>query len=168
MSVYYSYYDSPVGQLLIATTAHGLYGIEFPKSRHPLKRSSEWIHAHQPLFDEVSRQLELYFSGQLQKFDLPLDLRGTDFQTSVWKTLATIPYGETWTYAQLANAISNPKAMRAVGNANGKNPIPIILPCHRVIGSNGALTGFSGGLETKHYLLTLEKGEQPDLLQSIQ
>jgi methylated-DNA-[protein]-cysteine S-methyltransferase len=107
-------------------------------------------------FKEVRRQLEAYFSGKLREFELPLAMEGTDFQLCVWNALRTIPYGETISYAQLATRIGNPKAVRAVGLANGCNPIPIIVPCHRVIGSDGSLTGFGGGLPTKQKLLDLE------------
>ncbi|MGI8988045.1 MAG: methylated-DNA--[protein]-cysteine S-methyltransferase [Bryobacteraceae bacterium] len=104
------------------------------------------------------RQLRSYFEGDLQVFDLPLDARGTPFQTRVWRELQRIPYGETRSYADIANAIESPKAMRAVGAANGKNPIPIVVPCHRVIGSDGSLVGFGGGMEMKKRLLNLETG----------
>jgi methylated-DNA-[protein]-cysteine S-methyltransferase len=107
-------------------------------------------------FAEVIRQLRAYFSGELKTFDLPLAPEGTEFQLLVWNSLRTIPYGETISYAQLAHNIGNPKAVRAVGLANGCNPIPIIIPCHRVIGSDGSLTGFGGGLPNKKKLLALE------------
>jgi methylated-DNA-[protein]-cysteine S-methyltransferase len=107
-------------------------------------------------FAEVMRQLRAYFDGKLKEFDLPLTLEGTDFQRRVWTSLMAIQYGETLSYAELAERIGNPKAVRAVGLANGSNPIPIIIPCHRVIGSNGSLTGFGGGLDTKKTLLALE------------
>jgi methylated-DNA-[protein]-cysteine S-methyltransferase len=103
-------------------------------------------------------QLEEYFAGLRNEFDLPLAAAGTDFQTQVWHALTTIPYGETWSYQELANAIGNPKAVRAVGLANGKNPISIVVPCHRVIGKSGKLTGYAGGVERKQRLLALEKG----------
>ena len=107
-------------------------------------------------FVEVIRQLQAYFDGELREFDLPLAPEGTEFQLRVWNTLRAIPYGETISYAQLAQKIGDPKAVRAVGLANGSNPIPIIIPCHRVIGSNGSLTGFGGGLSNKKKLLALE------------
>jgi methylated-DNA-[protein]-cysteine S-methyltransferase len=107
-------------------------------------------------FKEVIGQLNAYFRGELKVFTVPLSLRGTDFQLQVWNALRKIPYGETISYAQLARGIGNPKAVRAVGLANGQNPIPIIIPCHRVIGSDGSLTGFGGGLPNKKKLLTLE------------
>ena len=107
-------------------------------------------------FEEVAFQLDSYFASELQEFDLPLKLAGTEFQKIVWKMLAEIPYGETWSYGELARHIGRPKASRAVGAANGLNPIPVIIPCHRVIGSDGKLTGFGGGIKTKEYLLNLE------------
>jgi methylated-DNA-[protein]-cysteine S-methyltransferase len=107
-------------------------------------------------FEEVETQLDSYFASELQEFDLPLELAGTEFQKIVWKMLTKIPYGETWSYGELARHIGRPKASRAVGAANGLNPIPVIIPCHRVIGSDGKLTGFGGGIKTKEYLLNLE------------
>ena len=108
----------------------------------------------------ISRQLEEYFAGERTMFDLPIRPRGTQFQISVWNTLLAIPYGETRSYAQIANAIGRPSAVRAVGAANGANPIPIVIPCHRVIGSNGSLTGFGGGIDVKRRLLELESGQR--------
>src|SRR5437899_10516473 len=109
-----------------------------------------------PIAAEAARQLRAYFAGELREFDLPLDMHGTDFQLRVWRELARIPYGETRSYSQIAAAIGAPQAVRAVGAANGANPIPIIVPCHRVIGSNGALTGFGGGISVKRWLLDHE------------
>ena len=110
-----------------------------------------------PILIEARRQLLAYFAGELRQFSVPLDFRGTDFQKSVWQALLTIPFGETRSYAAIARQIGKPAAVRAVGAANGRNPISIIAPCHRVIGSNGALTGFAGGLDVKDYLLRLEE-----------
>ena len=119
------------------------------------KHDPSWTKDAKP-FKEVCSQLESYFAGDLQEFDLPLAPVGTEFQQRVWSTLTEIPYGETWSYGELARHIGKPKASRAVGAANGLNPIPVIIPCHRVIGSSGKLTGFGGGLQTKEYLLALE------------
>lgn len=113
-----------------------------------------------PVLKLASEQLRRYFEGELQEFDLPLAPIGTDFQRSVWNALLTIPYGETLSYMQVAAGIGNPKAVRAVGAANGQNPIPIVIPCHRVIGSNGKLTGFGGGLPLKRRLLDLESAQR--------
>lgn len=111
-------------------------------------------------FTAILRQLRAYFAGELREFDIPLLLEGTAFQKRVWKNLQNIPYGETISYGELAKRIGDPKAVRAVGAANGQNPIPIIVPCHRVIGSNGSLTGFGGGIENKKKLLELEGGQR--------
>lgn len=111
------------------------------------------------VLNETAAQLTRYFAGELRRFELPLDLRGTDFQLRVWRELCEIPYGETRAYGQIARAIGLPAAVRAVGAANGRNPIPIVVPCHRVIGANGKLIGFGGGLDMKRVLLSLERGE---------
>lgn len=114
---------------------------------------------HHPVLLQTKRQLEEYFSGLRNEFELPIAATGTDFQQQVWHALTTIPYGETWSYQDLADAIGNPKAVRAVGMANGKNPISIVVPCHRVIGKSGKLTGYAGGIERKQRLLALEQGK---------
>lgn len=147
--------DSPVGPLLLAASDAGLHAIEFHQSRHPVRRDG-WQPGHHPLLDEAARQLGEYFAGARRSFDLPLAPRGTEFQCMVWHTLAGISFGETISYAQLAARVGKPTAMRAVGAANGRNPLPIVLPCHRVIGADGSLTGFGGGLPTKRFLLQLE------------
>jgi methylated-DNA-[protein]-cysteine S-methyltransferase len=114
---------------------------------------------------ETARQLDAYFAGELKDFDVPLDVQGTDFQQLVWKQLTAIPYGETWSYGEMAAAIGKPSASRAVGHANGRNPVSIIVPCHRVIGSSGKLVGYGGGLDRKQALLALESpGQQAPLL----
>ncbi|HEY2544459.1 MAG TPA: methylated-DNA--[protein]-cysteine S-methyltransferase, partial [Candidatus Acidoferrum sp.] len=125
----------------------------------PKSPGADWIE-DKALFKEVIRQLEAYLAGKLQEFDLPLALDGTEFQLLVWQNLRKIPYGETTSYGQLAKRIGKPEASRAVGLANGSNPIPIIIPCHRVIGSNGDLTGFGGGLPLKKRLLALESRQR--------
>ena len=152
----YQYIDSPVGPLLLAASDAGLRAIEFAENRHPVKRSTDWQEGDHPLLAQAHRQLDEYFAGTRNAFDLPLSPQGTDFQRKVWNTLASIPYGQTISYAQLAQRIGKPSAMRAVGAANGRNPLPIVLPCHRVIGADGSLTGFGGGLPTKQFLLELE------------
>lgn len=156
MTVHYTHIDSPIGPLLIAADDTGLRALEFPENRHPVKREGEWRQGAHPLLSEAERQLGEYFAGARRGFDLPLAPRGTDFQLGVWQALRAIPFGETWSYAQLATRIGNASAMRAVGAANGRNPIPIIVPCHRVIGADGSLTGFGGGLPAKMFLLRLE------------
>jgi len=151
----YTKFESPVGTLLLAGDADSLRLVTFENSKHAAPPQADWKQDRAP-FAEVIRQFQSYFRGELKEFDLPLALEGTGFQLRVWNTLRTIPYGETISYAQLAERIGNPKAVRAVGLANGSNPIPIIIPCHRVIGSDGSLTGFGGGLSTKKMLLELE------------
>jgi methylated-DNA-[protein]-cysteine S-methyltransferase len=148
--------DSPVGPLLLAADDAGLRLVEFESPRHPARIGSDWREGSNAVIAEAQRQLGEYFAGERRTFDLPLSPQGTDFQREVWWSLAEIPYGETISYAQLATRVGKPTATRAVGAANGRNPLPIVLPCHRVIGADGSLTGFGGGLPTKRYLLALE------------
>ena len=153
--VSYTTLASPVGPLLLAADQLGLRRVCFENSKRTGPPPPHWKQDRGPLL-EVIRQLEAYFGGALKDFNLPLSLEGTEFQLRVWRCLRTIPYGETISYGQLAQRIGKPKALRAVGLANGSNPIPIIIPCHRVIGSDGSLTGFGGGLPIKKKLLALE------------
>ncbi|HZR67322.1 MAG TPA: methylated-DNA--[protein]-cysteine S-methyltransferase [Terriglobales bacterium] len=148
--------ESPLGALLLASDEKGLREINFMDGRHPARPKPEWQEDSAALKETV-RQLRAYFSGELKDFDLPLAPQGTEFQQNVWAELCKIPYGETISYGELARRIGNPNASRAVGLANGSNPIPVIIPCHRVIGSNGKLTGYGGGLPIKEKLLALEK-----------
>jgi O-6-methylguanine DNA methyltransferase len=150
-TLYYSRVESPVGTLLLVVSECGLVTLQFGRG----KIDAGWVESAEKTAP-YARQLEEYFSGRRRRFDLPLDLRGTDFQKRCWQELLKIPYGETRSYAQIAQAIGNPAAVRAVGLANGQNPIAIIVPCHRVIGSDGSLTGYGGGLEVKRKLLELE------------
>lgn len=152
----YSYLESPVGPLLIAGDAHAIHFINFPKGGRGVKPQAGWTESARGPVSDALRQLREYFAGKRIEFDLPLAPEGTDFQRNVWRRLQEIPYGETISYGELAKRIGNPKASRAVGAANGQNPIPIVIPCHRVIGANGKLTGFGGGLPTKEALLALE------------
>jgi methylated-DNA-[protein]-cysteine S-methyltransferase len=154
-AVFYTTFESSVGPLLLAGDSNVLRLVSFETSKHAAPPRPDWKQ-NVAAFAEVIRQLRAYFGGELKEFDLPLAMEGTEFQIRVWNALRTIPYGETISYAQLARHIGNPKAVRAVGLANGSNPIPIIVPCHRVIGSDGSLTGFGGGLSTKRKLLELE------------
>ncbi len=154
--VFYRHIDSPVGPLLLAADNAGLRLIEFHTPRHPMSRLHDWREGDNEVLDLTRKQLDEYFDGKRRDFDLPLAPQGTAFQEQVWRTLATIPYGETISYSQLAQRVGKPTAMRAVGAANGRNPLPIVLPCHRVIGADGSLTGFGGGLPTKQFLLQLE------------
>lgn len=155
MTTYFTYHDTTIGSLLLAGQGDSLSLLGFPQGKMQRRHDKDWQEDSSP-FAEVIRQLDSYFTGELDNFDLPLAPQGTEFQQSVWQALREIPYGETWSYGQLAQHIGRPKASRAVGAANGVNPIPVIIPCHRVIGSSGKLTGFGGGLETKEYLLGLE------------
>jgi methylated-DNA-[protein]-cysteine S-methyltransferase len=152
----YAQIPSPVGPLLLAADDTGLRQIEFVNGRHPVQPNPPWPH-DQTLLHEPIRQLRAYFAGELEAFDLPLAPHGTPFQLNVWRRLCEIPYGETISYGELARRVGNPNASRAVGLANGSNPIAIVIPCHRVIGSNGKLTGYGGGLPIKEKLLALER-----------
>ena len=160
MQLVYMYMDSPVGALKLVAHDHALVAVMWDNEDHKRVRLAELIEDHQhPMLLRVKKQLEQYFAGQRQQFDLPLDFQGTDFQQQVWQALLTIPYGETRSYKDIAVQIGNEKAVRAVGAANGRNPISIIAPCHRVIGSSGALVGFAGGLDKKQILLSLEQSK---------
>lgn len=148
---------SPVGQLTLVADAAGLAGVLFETSRRPHTElaAAKKVRKH-PVLDKAEKQLREYFAGKRTAFDVPLSPTGTPFQKKVWKGLTQIPFGETLSYGGLARKIKSPKAMRAVGAANGRNPIAIIVPCHRVIGENGKLVGFGGGLGVKAKLLKLE------------
>lgn len=160
MSMYYSYLSSPIGDLLLAGNGEALQLVGFPTGKSRTRHQDDWHH-DDSVFAEERRQLTAYFNGELTRFSLKLAPQGTDFQKSVWDALLTIPYGQTCSYGHIAQQINRPKASRAVGAANGQNPIPIIIPCHRVIGSTGKLTGFGGGLPTKEKLLGLEQRFSP-------
>lgn len=147
--------DSPMGKLIIAASENSLYAI-FWKDRG-MPANGFFRSSANPIIVNAKKQLVEYFAGKRRSFDLPIAPVGTEFQLQAWDQLVKIPYGATISYQSLAEQMGNPKAMRAVGMANGKNPIPIVIPCHRVIGKNGSLTGFSGGLDKKAYLLELEK-----------
>jgi methylated-DNA-[protein]-cysteine S-methyltransferase len=149
-------YPSPVGPLLLASNGDALCLIEFANPRHPAARGGDWHESDDAVLRTARRQLGEYFDGARREFDLPLAPRGTSFQQQVWQSLRGIPYGETISYASLATRIGRQSAIRAVGAANGRNPLPIVVPCHRVIGADGSLTGFGGGLPTKQFLLQLE------------
>jgi methylated-DNA-[protein]-cysteine S-methyltransferase len=153
--VFFTYCDSPIGELLLAGDAQALRVISFPNDRNRLAPADDWRQSDAALHDAVA-QLRAYFAGELHEFKLPVDPVGTEFQRQVWDALQTIPYGTTVSYGELARRLRKPTATRAVGAANGANPIPIIIPCHRVIGANGSLTGFGGGLDAKRWLLEHE------------
>jgi methylated-DNA-[protein]-cysteine S-methyltransferase len=151
----FSYVDSPVGQLLLAGDAEGLLMISFPSGRRPREPSASWIRDDGVLAEAIA-QLRSYFAGERREFTLALRPGGTPFQERVWGALRQIPFGATISYGQLARRIGQPLAARAVGAANGANPLPIVVPCHRVIGADHTLTGFGGGLDTKRFLLAHE------------
>jgi methylated-DNA-[protein]-cysteine S-methyltransferase len=150
--------DSPVGTLTLVAVDDALSGLYMEQQRHRPPQESFGERDDAPVFDETRRQLRAYFDGALTRFDLPLHFVGTPFQQRVWRALQDIPHGTTITYGQLADRIGSPAASRAVGLANGRNPVGIVVPCHRVVGSNGSLTGYGGGLERKRHLLDFERG----------
>jgi methylated-DNA-[protein]-cysteine S-methyltransferase len=153
--VYYSVFDSPIGDLLLVGDGAALGGLYFPSSTKAPVQDPAW-QCDDGVFGGVTTELRAYFAGELTEFSLVLAPRGTPFQQRVWSALQTIPYGTTTSYGQLAVALGDPRAVRAVGLANGRNPIPIIIPCHRVIGADGSLTGYGGGMDRKQWLLALE------------
>jgi methylated-DNA-[protein]-cysteine S-methyltransferase len=160
-SYVYRIMKSPVGELKLVGSDRGLAAVLWPNdSPRRVRLNIVGEDKKHPVLIEAERQLSEYFSGKRKKFSLKLDFTGTPFQASVWQALLAIPFGETRSYGDIARELGNPKAVRAVGAANGKNPISIIAPCHRVIGSTGKLTGFAGGLKTKAFLLKLEGGER--------
>jgi methylated-DNA-[protein]-cysteine S-methyltransferase len=152
--------DSPVGPLLLAGDSEALHVLAFGVGSRPREINAAWKPDTKGVLQDVRKELDQYFAGRLRRFTTRLAFSGTPFQNAVWQELTRIPYGETISYLDLAKRIEKPKAVRAVGMANGANPIAIIVPCHRVIGSNGSLTGFGGGLPTKRALLELEKGQR--------
>src|SRR5216684_4605751 len=143
--------DSPVGPLQLVADDGGVRRIDFVNGRNPVEADPQWLEDAEP-FREATRQLRAYFAGELETFDLTLAPEGTPFQLSVWNRLCEIPFGETISYGELARRVGNPNASRAIGLANGRNPISIIVPCHRVIGACGKLTGYGGGLSRKEAL----------------
>lgn len=151
----YTCVESPMGPLLLAGDSRGLKLIEFPDQKGRVRHHPGWERSDEH-FADAAAQLREYFEGRRRAFDVPLHLSGTSFQLAVWEKLREIPYGVTVSYVDIARAIGRPKAVRAVGAANGQNPIPIIIPCHRVIGKDGSLTGYGGGLEVKAMLLRIE------------
>lgn len=151
----YDTFDSEFGKILVVQSEEGISQVSIVNESNPFQVDELWDHVPGSA-DNVKAQLEAYFKGELQEFDLPLNPEGSEFQLKVWKELLKIPYGTTITYGVLAKRLGDPKASRAVGLANGKNPIWIIIPCHRVIGANGKLTGYAGGLDVKLRLLQLE------------
>ncbi len=158
MNLFCKVMESPVGKLQLIATDKALVAVLWENYKPQRVRLDDLVANDQhPVLVETERQLKEYFAGKRKKFSVALDMRGTRFQKDVWEALLAIPFGETRSYAQLAKQLGNPRATRAVGAANGRNPVSIIVPCHRVIGSSGKLTGFAGGLEVKAHLLNLEK-----------
>jgi methylated-DNA-[protein]-cysteine S-methyltransferase len=160
MTIQTTTFDSPVGVLTLTGEDGHLTGLHMADQRHAPTGSDQWVR-DDAAFDDVLGQLDAYFSGRITDFDVPVRMGGTEFQRRVWDGLTQIPYGETWSYAQLAERVGNPRACRAVGLANGRNPVAIIVPCHRVIGANGTLTGYGGGLDRKRWLLDHEARHRP-------
>ncbi len=166
ISLVQKHFNSPLGPIILVASDQALVGAWFDDQEHlpiEIQGRSAWHNAPEhPVLRHASRQFKEYFDGQRKVFELPLDLSyGTAFQQAVWQVLLKIPLGHTCCYADVASAIAKPKAMRAVGAAVGRNPLSIIVPCHRVIGADGSLTGYAGGLERKTYLLQLEGGQNP-------
>ena len=153
--MWFDAFNTPIGQLTIAADDSGLRFVLFENNKYDVPGRQDW-RRDAGVTQRVREQFLQYFAGERQIFNLPLNPTGTEFQKKTWATLAQIPFGQTWSYSELAAKIALPKAVRAVGAANGRNPLPIILPCHRVIGANGSLTGFGGGLPTKKWLLEHE------------
>jgi methylated-DNA-[protein]-cysteine S-methyltransferase len=152
----YTYVETPIGKILVAGDETAIHQIRFA----PSSPEAGWTESSKGVVKDAVRQLKEYFAGKRVDFELPLSPEGTGFQKSVWQRLQEIPYGETISYGELARRVGNPKASRAVGAANGQNPIPIVIPCHRVIGANGKMTGFGGGIPVKEALLALESKQQ--------
>ena len=155
----YTYVESPIGSLLLAGDGERLHLISFPGGSRTRQPETSW-RRDDAIFDRVSEELNAYFAREITEFSVRLKLTGTEFQKTVWKALLTIPFGETLSYGALAKKIEFPSGSRAVGAANGANPIPIVVPCHRVIGANGSLTGFGGGIGTKRFLLNHERSQE--------
>jgi methylated-DNA-[protein]-cysteine S-methyltransferase len=156
--IYYTEHQSPLGTLVLAATERGLSGLYFDEHKY-FKGTDRWQRdGGNPLLLRAARQLDEYFAGERSQFDLALDLCGTPFQQAVWGALQSLPFGSTTSYGAIAKALANPNAVRATGSAIGRNPVSIVVPCHRVLGTAGGLSGYAGGLERKRYLLALERG----------
>lgn len=166
LTLYYSRMQSPIGPLVIGVSDKGLAIIEFDQGNFPkgrLAQAAHWVESPKRT-EAVVRELKEYFDGKRREFTVPLDLQGTEFQKKCWRALLKIPYGKTKSYGDIARAIGSPQGFRAVGMANHDNPVPIIVPCHRVLASNGSLHGYGGGLDIKRKLLELEGVLQPQLI----
>jgi methylated-DNA-[protein]-cysteine S-methyltransferase len=150
--------DSPIGELLLLGDGRALHGLYMQDGRKPTRIAPQWQRSAAP-FSDVEAQLQEYFAAERVAFDIRLTMNGTQFERRVWQALQEIPYGETVSYGEIARRVGQPSAARAVGLANGRNPVAVVVPCHRVIGANGTLTGYGGGLERKRLLLELEQGQ---------
>jgi methylated-DNA-[protein]-cysteine S-methyltransferase len=150
-------YKSPIGTLTLVSDGKAITHLEFENNKYP---APKYPRGSDKIIEQAKKELDAYFAGRLKDFKVPVRPQGTPFQEAAWRALTKIPYGVTRSYGEQARAIGKPKAVRAIGAANGRNPIPIIIPCHRVIGADGSLTGFGGGMETKQFLLELEQGQQ--------
>ena len=154
--MFYSYYTCPIGKIRLRAIDSGLVALDHTNQQESV--GSDWVeNDSHPVILQAKEELDRYFAGNLKSFSTPLAPKGTAFQLSIWKALQTIPFGETSSYSDIANIINNPKSVRAVGAANGRNPLSIFIPCHRVIGKNGSLTGYAGGVTNKSILLKLEQ-----------
>jgi methylated-DNA-[protein]-cysteine S-methyltransferase len=153
----YTYVETPIGSLLVAGDDHSVHLISFPEGGRSRKPEPNWREEHGAFVNAIE-EIRAYFAGEISRFSINLTMTGTEFQKSVWRALMTIPFGQTASYGEIAKRIGLPSASRAVGAANGANPLPIVVPCHRVIGANGSLTGFGGGLPVKQFLLDHERG----------
>ena len=156
MTLFYKEVETPVGKIKLVASTTALVAVLWEQERPDRVRLAAKLDTRQPILLEAERQLSEYFSGTRTEFDLPLELNGSEFQKKVWRALREIPFGQTRSYLYLAKTVGSAKAVRAVGAANGKNPLSIVVPCHRVVGANGSLTGFAGGLDAKAKLLALE------------
>ena len=155
MHQYYTYYQSPIGKLRLRANDEGLLAVDHTCQQE--HHDPHWVHdKHQSILQRAITELNEYFEKSRITFTIPLEPQGTPFQQQVWQQLQTIPYGQTYSYSDIASAINQPRAVRAVGAANGRNPLSIFIPCHRVIGKNGKLTGYAGGMQTKKFLLDFE------------
>jgi len=156
---YFDFYESPMGRMLIVATDQGLSGLYFVDQKYYREVGRDWLRSdHHEVVLETERQLKEYFGGSRKQFDIPIAAQGTPFQTRVWKAISSVQYGDSITYSELARRAGHPQAVRAAGTATGRNPITIIVPCHRIVGSDGSLTGYAGGLDRKRALRALEGG----------
>ena len=159
---YFDFYQSPMGRMLIVATDQGLSGLYFVDQKYYREVAREWLRgANHKTIQETARQLSEYFAGARKEFAITFAAEGTPFQTSVWKAISSVKYGDSITYSELARRAGHPGAVRAAGTATGRNPITIIVPCHRIVGSDGSLTGYAGGLDRKRALRELESGARP-------